>query len=121
MARVDVPGAGPAPPPMNAIDAARILSAVGRHRRASRDQLVRFPEGHLRRLIVHAHDRVPCYRAPFDRLGIGPERIRTIADLPLIPVTAQRDLQRASADEVVARGLVVVGGGLTPSGCLRPR
>jgi phenylacetate-CoA ligase len=90
---------------MSAVDAFRFLSAVGRHRRASRDQLVQFQNARLRRLIGHAYDAVPFYRALFHRHGIRPEHIRTTADLALIPVTSKRELQEASPPEVVARGL----------------
>lgn len=90
---------------MSPIDAFRILSAVGRHRRASQDQLVQFQHARLRRLIGHAYDAVPFYRALFQRHGIRPEHIRTTADLPLIPVTSKRELQGANPTEMVARGL----------------
>ena len=90
---------------MSPIDAFRILSAVGRHRRASQDQLVQFQHARLRRLIGHAYDAVPFYRALFQRHGIRPEHIRTTADLPLIPVTSKRELQGANPTELVARGL----------------
>jgi phenylacetate-CoA ligase len=90
---------------MNAIDAVRVLSAMGRHRRASRNQLVQFQHERLRRLIRHAYDAVPYYRTLFQRHGLRPEHIRTTADLPLIPMTTRRDVQRASPAELLTRRL----------------
>lgn len=78
---------------------------VARHARTSRDEIVAYQSAHLRRLVSHAYRSVPYYRALFDRHGIAPHHVRTVADLALIPVTTKRDLQRAPAVEVVARGL----------------
>ena len=79
--------------------------SVARHARASRDEIVAYQSAHLRRLVSHAYRSVPYYRALFDRHGVAPHHVRTVADLALIPVTTKRDLQRAPAVEVVARGL----------------
>jgi phenylacetate-CoA ligase len=78
---------------------------VARHARTSRDEIVAYQSEHLRRLVSHAYRNVPFYGALFDRHGIAPHHVRTVADLALIPVTAKRDLQRAPAVDVVARGL----------------
>jgi phenylacetate-CoA ligase len=80
-------------------------SKVARHARASRDEIVAYQSEHLRRLVSHAYRNVPYYRALFDRHGVAPHHVRTVADLALIPVTTKRDLQRAPAVEAVARGL----------------
>jgi len=93
---------------MPMIRTADILStvwSVARHARASRDEIVAYQSAHLRRLVSHAYRSVPYYRALFDRHGVAPHHVRTVADLALIPVTTKRALQRAPAVEVVARGL----------------
>jgi phenylacetate-CoA ligase len=93
---------------MPMIQTADVLSTwwkVARHAHASRDEIVAYQSEHLRRLVSHAYRNVPYYRALFDRHGLAPHHVRTVADLALIPVTTKRDLQRAPAVEVVARGL----------------
>lgn len=87
------------------IDALRIVSAVARHRTAPRAQLVQFQSARLRRLIAHAYDAVPYYRALFQRHRIRPEDVRTTADLPAVPISTRRDVQRASSADLIARGL----------------
>jgi phenylacetate-coenzyme A ligase PaaK-like adenylate-forming protein len=90
---------------LSVIDALRIASAVARHRTAPRAQIVKFQHARLRRLIAHAYDAVPYYRALFQRHHIRPEDIRTVSDLPLIPMSTRRDVQQASPSDLVARGL----------------
>jgi phenylacetate-CoA ligase len=90
------------------IGAGDVLSTwwkVPNHARASRDEIVAYQSAHLRRLVSHAYRNVPYYRALFDRHGIAPHHVRTIADLALIPITTRCDLQQEPAVEVVARGL----------------
>lgn len=67
--------------------------------------MLAFQTRRLRRVIAHAYDRVPYYRALFRRHGIEPRHIRTAADLRLIPTTSRRDLQRLAANEIVAEGI----------------
>jgi phenylacetate-CoA ligase len=90
---------------VNAPDALRIVAAVARHRTASRAALVRFQEERFRRLITHAYDAVPYYRALFERHRITLREIRTIADLSLIPMSTRRDVQQANPTDLVARGV----------------
>lgn len=87
------------------MDLPRMAWRARRHRRAARQDLVAFQEARLRRLVAHAYENVPYYRALFDRHGLDPRHIRTVADLGRIPVTSKRDLQEARPTDVVARGL----------------
>jgi len=85
-----------------------VLSAawtVSHHARATRDEIIAYQNRHLQRLIHHAYRNVPYYRALFERHGVVPDQIRTVADLERVPITAKRDLQVAPARDVVARGL----------------
>ena len=90
---------------MNAAHALGIAAAVLRHRTASRAEIVRFQEAQLGRLIAHAYDAVPYYRALFARHSVKPSDIRTIADLSLVPMSARRNFQQADVMELMARGL----------------
>lgn len=75
-----------------------------RHPKLAREGIVSFQNKQLRRLIAHAYENVPYYRRLFDRNGIKPNDIQSVADLPLIPISSKRDLQSLPAEEIVARG-----------------
>jgi phenylacetate-CoA ligase len=57
----------------------------------------------LARLVQHAYKHVPHYRRLFDKAGVKPEEIRSVADLVRIPVTTKRDLQKLPREEKTAR------------------
>jgi len=80
-------------------------SAVHRHRRANRAELKAYQDTRLRRLLVHAYERVPYYRRLFDRHRLHPRHIRGTVDLDLIPITSKRDLSDRLVSEVLAEGL----------------
>ncbi len=58
-----------------------------------RDELAELQRDALARLLRHAYEHVPLYRARFDALGATPDDIRTPADLALLPVVRRRELQ----------------------------
>lgn len=64
----------------------------------------RFQSRQLRALVRHAYARVPYYRRLFQKVGLRPEHIRGLDDLPKIPLTSRADLQRCDPCEIVARG-----------------
>jgi phenylacetate-CoA ligase len=78
--------------------------SMWRHSHASREQVERFRDRLLRRLVRRAYGRVPYYRELFDRSGVRPDEIQTVADLQRLPITTKRDLQRREIVELVARG-----------------
>ena len=86
-------------------DVLSIAWNVARHARASRDEVIAYQNERLRRLVNHAYRTVPYYRALFDRHGISPDQIRSVADLASVPVTTKRDLQRAPMRDLIAHGL----------------
>lgn len=53
--------------------------------------------GALRRLVAHAYDNVPYYRAVFDRAGIDSASVRSREDLLRLPIL-ERDSARESFD-----------------------
>jgi len=55
----------------------------------------------LQRLIRHAYERVPFYRDRFDHLGIRPEDIRSVADLPALPIVTKQDIIDAESSRVL--------------------
>jgi phenylacetate-CoA ligase len=78
--------------------------AVRRHSRASRAELREFQDAQLRRLLVHAYERVPYYRKLFDRHRLHPRHVRGVVDLDLIPITTKQDLRARREADVVASG-----------------
>lgn len=62
-------------------------------------------DAQLRRLVEHAYQRVPFYRRRFDDCGLHPSEIRSIEDLPRIPITNRREIQAQEPDRLLARDL----------------
>jgi len=58
----------------------------------------------LRKLVQHAYANVPYYHRLFDSLHLRPEEIRTVDDLPKIPVLSKEEL-RANHDGLIARNI----------------
>ena len=58
----------------------------------------------LRRLVAHAYDRVPFYRERFDRAGVGPADVRTLADIGRLPIVEKSELLAASRERISATG-----------------
>lgn len=81
-----------------------IAAVLGRMPK-TREEIVALQQQQLRRLVTHAYKNVPYYRRLFDRQGIKPHDIRTVADLSAIPVTTKKDLQAVPIEDIVARGV----------------
>lgn len=56
----------------------------------------------LRQHVEFLADRSPYYRRRFSELGIEVQQIRTLADLPRLPLTGKEDLARYAANMVAA-------------------
>jgi phenylacetate-CoA ligase len=61
--------------------------------RASRDELQSLQLQRLRHTLQHAYDHVAHYRAAFDRQGVQPGDLRTLADLAKFPFTVKSDFR----------------------------
>jgi len=81
------------------------LYSLLRHSHVEREKIVAFQNKQLRRLVAHAYENVPYYRRLFDREGLKPSDIKSVADLSAMPITSKKDLQSMPAEEVVARGV----------------
>ena len=57
-------------------------------------------------LIKHAYQNVSYYRKLFDSAGIRPEDIKTVKDLPKIPITIKSTLQSLPITEITAKNMV---------------
>ena len=58
-----------------------------------RAELHALQDQRLRALAAYAYDRVPFYRRRFEELGLTPDAIRQVADLPRLPFTRKTDLR----------------------------
>jgi len=83
----------------------RTALAVPRHSWVSQAELREFQDAQLRRLLVHAYERVPYYRKLFDRHRLHPRHIRGVVDLHLIPISSKKDLREQRESAVIASGL----------------
>ncbi len=50
-------------------------------------------ENKLRAIVRHAYETVPAYQARCDAAGIGPDAIRSLADLARLPIMTKAELQ----------------------------
>lgn len=73
----------------------RHLPALPRNERLPRPRLRVLQNRKLRRLVRHAYRHVPFHRERFRAAGIRPEDIRTVKDLPKIPVMDKHDIRGA--------------------------
>jgi phenylacetate-CoA ligase len=67
------------------------------------EELRAYQNERLTEVIRHAYDYVPFYRQRFDALKLRPDDIRTVDDLPKLPLLTKDDIRGAGAD-MTARG-----------------
>ncbi len=87
---------------MNNLRAFGILCELLSTRWLARETLDKRRERKLRRLVQHAYQFVPYYRELFDGAGVKPDDIRTLEDLPRIPLSTKKRLQAAGADAITS-------------------
>lgn len=71
--------------------------------RWARSRLDELRDRKLVRLVEHAHAASPYYRRMMEERGVRPEDVRSVADLPKLPVLT-RDVLRQHGDELRFRG-----------------
>ncbi len=60
----------------------------------SEQELTLYQEERLRQVVTHAFKHVPYYRDLFQQHGLKPASIRTLGDLPRIPILSKNTLRR---------------------------
>ncbi|MCT8972732.1 phenylacetate--CoA ligase PaaK [Microbaculum marinisediminis] len=60
---------------------------------ASRDEIAALQLDRMRWSLRHAYDNVPFYKASFDKAGVHPDDLKTLADLARFPFTTKSDLR----------------------------
>ena len=88
-----------------AAEAFRNARAFRRHPRVAPAEIRAFQDRALRRLVRHAYEQVPYYRALFDRHRLHPRHIRGVRDLELIPFTSKPEMRARPEHERTAAGL----------------
>ncbi len=78
--------------------------AVAMRRPKTRAAVRAFQSRRLRRVVHHAYNSVPYYRRLFDSAGLTPTDIRSLEDLPKIPLTSRDDIQFLPPEQICARG-----------------
>ena len=58
----------------------------------------------LKAIIRHVYNNVPLYRKKFDAQGIRPEDIKSVEDLPKLPLTTKQEIRNGFPDQSIARG-----------------
>ena len=61
--------------------------------RMPRPDMRELQNGKLRALVRRCYDSIPFYRGRMDAAGVRPEHIRTVDDLPLLPLVDKSDLR----------------------------
>jgi phenylacetate-CoA ligase len=85
-------------------DIGTVVRALGLRPWRSRAQLEAYQGERLQRVLAQAYVRVPYYRDLFDRHGVAPDQIRSVADLPRVPISSKDDLRRQPPERVIAAG-----------------
>ena len=65
------------------------------------EQQQEYQNEQLRGVIVHAYNTVPYYTELFDQLGLTPEDVKTVDDLPKLPIL-DKETVRNRADDLVS-------------------
>lgn len=69
------------------------------------EELRELQDRNLRAIIKHAYENVSFYRQKFDSAGVHPEDIKTVEDLPKLPITTKQEVKENFPGRIVARGV----------------
>lgn len=83
----------------------RLLAEFESHDRWSREDLQRYQDEQLATLIAHVYEHVPYYRRIMQERRLQPQDIRSVEDLPRLPVLTPDDI-RTHFDELIADNVV---------------
>ena len=89
---------------MKGMTALRVLAALERSQWLTPEQVRDQQWTALKRVLRHAYEHVPHYRASFEELGVTPEDVRTPEDLLKVPTLSKDDLN-TDRDGLVAEGI----------------
>jgi phenylacetate-coenzyme A ligase PaaK-like adenylate-forming protein len=81
------------------------LLAALRRKSWSASWLAEYQGVRLREIVRHAYEAVSYYLELFDKAGVRPDEIRSLADLSFLPITTTATLQNLPTEAILARGL----------------
>lgn len=87
---------------MSTIGVARELVRLRRAQRLDAGAMHRLRERKLRRIVRHAYETVPFYRALFQRANVTPDLVRSLDDLSRLPIVTRREMQAAGLDAMTS-------------------
>jgi phenylacetate-CoA ligase len=90
---------------MNTLYLLRELWAALRRKHWSANRLAEYQIARLHATVRHAYEAVPYYHELFDKVGVRPTDIRSLADLSHLPITSKATLQGLPTEAILARGL----------------
>ncbi|NLX13558.1 MAG: phenylacetate--CoA ligase family protein [Phycisphaerales bacterium] len=76
----------------------KALEEAERHGNWTHEQTIAYRDRRLAEYIQHCADSVPYYQRMFQRLGIDPRDITTLADLERVPILTKADVRENFAD-----------------------
>ena len=69
------------------------------------DRQRREQDRRLRTLVIHAYERVPMHHRRFEEARVTPSQIRSVEDLPLLPILGRSEVQTTPVEAMLAHGL----------------
>ena len=79
-----------------------VMAFLERSERLSPEELQAYQNDRLRVMAKHAYETVPHYRDSMDACGVKPSDIRTVSDLPKLPITSREEVV-ANPDRFLSR------------------
>ncbi|MRR17550.1 MAG: phenylacetate--CoA ligase family protein [Deltaproteobacteria bacterium] len=70
----------------------------------SEDELRIYQLQTLKKLMAHAYARIPLYREKWKTAGVGPDNLRSLADLCKFPIITKEDVRNAPLADIMAAG-----------------
>lgn len=89
----------------NYLKAFYLVRGMLREQWLSREQIESLQNKKLQKLVMHAYEKVSYYRKLLDQTGIRPEMIKTVRDLPKIPVTSREDIRKIDPMDITSQGV----------------
>lgn len=75
----------------------RLLAQLNESERWPVERMNAFRADKLRRLVAHAYEQIPGYRALMNEQGVRPEHVRELADIRLLPLMTKDRLRNEPA------------------------
>ena len=99
-----MPSRGVGQEALSILNKLRLLAVTKSRLRASPASLERIQLRLLRGALRRAYDEVELYRERFDKAGVAPSDVRSIADLAILPITEKDDVRDSFPTGCTARG-----------------